>query len=96
MVGDFNLNWFSSDMYAQKLKDITCDVGLQQIINEITRPNGYGGFLIDLMLTSQTDIIKKTKVLHTPRISDNYMVSVEFNFFTNKVQPYIIKTRGNN
>ena len=96
MVGDFNLNWFSSDTYAQKLKDITCDVGLQQIINEITRPNGYGGTLIDLVLTSQTDIIKKTKVLHTPRISDHYMVSVEFNFFTNKVQPYIIKTRGNN
>ena len=62
------LNLGVSDTYAQKLKDITCDIGLQQIINEITRPNVYGGTLIDLVLTSQTDIIKKTKVLHTPRI----------------------------
>lgn len=93
IFGDFNINWLSSDFYSNKFKALANDMGLLQIVNEITRPAINGGTLIDLVFTNQISV--NIKVLQVPRISDHFMISLETKLFSySEPEPIILESRG--
>ena len=62
-LGEFNAKsnpWFKSDnttYEGSKIDGVTSTFGLQQIINELTLVNGVSSSCIDLMFTSQPNLV---------------------------------------
>lgn len=92
IVGDFNIDWLQNNTYKQKLRNIMCDVGLQQLVDSITRPNDGGGSVIDLIFSDIIDL--KCKVHQTPKITDHYIISVKFSKETLCQDAKVLRTRG--
>ena len=67
-LGDFNAkttNWYKSDINfyeGLKIDTITFQFGLQQIINEPTYLNSNSSSCIDLIFTSQTNLVMKSGI----------------------------------
>lgn len=75
LLGDLNVDLFkTSSAKANFLRDIFSNYGLEQIIEDTTRPSSHS--LLDIIaLTNKTDVIKTGTVL-LPNISDHLLVFV--------------------
>lgn len=92
IVGDFNIDWTVNNTYKNRLKNLMGDIGIQQWVGSITRPNDSGGSIIDLVFS---DIINlKCKVHQTPKITDHYIVCINPNTEKTDKQDKHLISRG--
>lgn len=95
VCGDFNVDYFSDTADSVNLKNVIIDLGLENIVKEVTHPTDNGGTLIDWAITNYTDILV-ADVLQSPKISTHFMVSVRLRNSKAKYTKQIIKSRGRN
>lgn len=74
LVGDFNLNFVSENVYVNKFKNVMTRLGIDQIVNQYTRITNTSATLIDWVLTNSTHIF--AKIHDCPKISDHLIISI--------------------
>lgn len=75
VVGDFNLNWLDNTRYyPTKFRNTVNDLGLRQIVPEVTRVTNESKTMIDLVLTNDTSL--SAMVLNSPKITDHSIVQI--------------------
>lgn len=96
LAGDYNID-FNDPNISKNFRDAMCDVGICNLVNEITRSGRTKDSILDLILTNNEDVFK-TNVLVTPKVTDHYIVQVklENTKLENTVSPLKVKTRGRN
>ena len=95
-LGDFNAkttNWYKNDINSYeglKIDTITSQFGLQQLINEPTHLTANSSSCIDLIFTSQPNLVMESGVhssLH-PNCQHHQIVFARINLKTYYPQPY--------
>ena len=80
ITGDFNTNFLQPESYPTSFFQVNViePFGLSQIIKEPTRVTATSSTLIDLMLVSNLDNVKKSGVVDVPGISDHCLVYLAY------------------
>ena len=93
ILGDLNCNVFADSTEAHVLKDVISMLNLTNLISSPTRVTDKSATLIDVMLTSNADLVKSSGVLRT-LISDHYLVHCTLNLKLPKDKPVTITARS--
>lgn len=78
---------------ATALQDLCDSVNLTQLIKEPTRVTATSSTLIDVIMTSSTDLVERSGVLQS-HISDHYLVDVLLKLKIPKPPPSYVKVRS--
>ena len=74
IIGDLNLDRLRPDKVEGKLiRDLEETLGLECLINQPTRVTNITQTLIDVIMTNQPDLFRKSGV-YNPELSDHYLV----------------------
>lgn len=96
VTGDFNIDWLSDSGDRNRLKNCIADVGLMNVVTQITHPSnnssGKEGSLIDLVLTNCEGV--GTEISVTPRISTHFNIIVYMDGMSVTVDPLVVESRG--
>ena len=95
ILGDFNINYLLPDSYPTSFfqLNVTEPFGLTQIIKEPTRITTTSSTLIDLILVSNSDNVKKSGVVDVPGISDHCLIYMAYAIKKPKFTPKTITRR---
>ena len=94
ILGDLNCNVLNtSDLGGQSLLNFCTAYNLTQVINEPTRITQSSQSLIDVILVSNKNVVKESKVLPVS-ISDHDLVYITINVKKTRPKPIYITTRS--
>lgn len=95
LTGDFNIDWLKNGSYSDKLKNLVHDMGLENVVEEITYRTQQGGTMIDLILTN-VDV--GIQVLDIPKIGDHRNITVSLKTIKKTVsnKSVLVRSRGRN
>ncbi|KAG5878283.1 hypothetical protein JTB14_017249 [Gonioctena quinquepunctata] len=72
VAADFNINLLSTNASVQLFNDFVQSYNLSQIVTEPTRVTSHSQTLIDIIITSNPEVITKCDVLDLPGNSDHF------------------------
>ena len=84
-IGDFNAkitNWYKNDTTSYeglKIEAITSQFGLHQLINELTHLTGNSSLCIDLIFTSQPNLVMESGAHSSLHPNCHQIVFAKFN-----------------
>ena len=84
LVGDFNINYNSTDFYCIKFKNMINVLGIEQVVTDCTRCCNYSRTLIDYVLTNKSNV--KAYVFDEPKITDHSLIGISLS--DTKMMPY--------
>lgn len=88
LVGDFNINLLDfSNSCVNKLNHLFESYGLKQIIDKPTRITLTSATLIDLIITTNSNMVSRSDVIDVDRISDHSLVYCDIQMEVEKIQP---------
>ena len=95
IAGDFNINLLEPESLPTRFfqLNVTEPLGLTQIIDKPTRVTSSTSTLLDLLLVSNVDCVKKHNVVDIPGVSDHHLVYMAYNVQKPKFKPKTITKR---
>ena len=93
LLGDFNCNMLTENVLSRKLNELCISLQMRQIIEQPTRTNPYSSTLIDLILTSNTEVIVQSGV-QPIGFSDHSLVYLVMKGNCRLLKPKISKIRS--
>lgn len=91
IIGDFNIDLAKKSYYGDELQSAINNLGLNQIMNQLTRVYDNHGSMIDLLITNVQNL--QFEVHHTPKITDHSIIYVNLGN-SNRTTPYRKKIRN--
>lgn len=92
VCGDFNIDLLSNTNHVQRLKNICCDNGMKQLVENPTRVEKNSATLIDLFITNINRRNVSCKVLIDDQITDHSIIEAIIEGKIEKVKPKIRET----
>ena len=93
VLGDLNCDLMKSCREGNTLKDLCETLNLTQLVTTPTRVTPQSSSLIDVILATNTSIVKETRMVEY-HISDHYLTYIVLNLKIPKPPPTYIITRG--
>ncbi|KAG5879062.1 hypothetical protein JTB14_025105 [Gonioctena quinquepunctata] len=78
VAADFNINLLSTNASVQLFNDFVQSYNLSQIVTAPTRVTSHSQTLIDVIITSNPEVITKCYIFDVPGISDHFATTMKF------------------